>query len=442
MAPPLIALGIRGGLMPIPIHQSDVFYSKNNFLNLTSVNSQWNLIASISKNFKYKDKNPFIYYSLTEAKNRVDSLYSVEKDTTVKILTVTKPNVVLILLESWSADLVHSCGGYDSITPNFEKLVADGVLFTKSYASGTLSDQGMAAVLCGYPTLPNVIIVNQPDKYVKIPCFPRDMQKIGYHTSFMFGGQLSYGNIKGLIYYNQFDDIFEGKDFPSSMPKGRLGVHDEYMFDFWLKRISTYPQPFFATAFTLSSHSPYDQPFPEVFPWGGDGREYINSAYYTDSCLGDFFAKAKKQAWYNNTLFILVADHSHNSPKAWNFYSKNYRQIPMLFYGNVLKSEFRGMKMDSVCSQTDLAATLLSQLGMPYEKYNWSKNLFNPYSKHFAFFGSDAASGWIDSENDFIFEYDKDNYFEANFRDLKDSLKSVKCGKSYLETLFQEYLDL
>jgi hypothetical protein len=114
----------------------------------------------------------------------------------------------------------------------------------------------------------------------------------------------------------------------------------------------------------------------------------------------------------------------------------------MLFYGNVLKSEFRGMKMDSVCSQTDLAATLLSQLGLPYDKYNWSKNLFNPYSKHFAFFGSDAASGWIDSKNDFIFEYDKDNYFEANFRDLKDSLKSVKCGKSYLETLFQEYLDL
>ena len=439
--PILIGLGIRGGLQPIPIHQSDCYYSKNNFLNLTAVNSQWNLLASITKNYRYKNTNPFLYYSMPEAKKTVDSLYSVEKDTTQFILTTKKPNIVLILLESYSADLIHSLNGYDSLSPNIEKLISDGILFTQTFASGTLSDQGIAAVLCGYPSLPTVIMVNQPDKYVKLPCFPRDLQQNGYHTSFMYGGQLSYGNIKGLIYYNKFDDIFEGKDFPSSVPQGQLGVHDQYMFDIWLGRIKTYSQPFFAAAFTMSSHSPFDQPFPNKFKWGDDQCNFINSAYYSDSCIGDFFRKAKTQSWYKNTLFVLVADHSHVSPRKWDYYSPEFRKVPMFFYGDVIKPEYRGTKVEVPCSQTDLAATILTQLGMNKEKYKWSKNLFNPYSKPFSFYASDQASGWVTSGSNFVFEYGTNKLLLGAFPNKNDSTKLIHQGKSYLQMLFQEYLD-
>lgn len=439
--PFLIGVGIRGGIQPIPLHQSDCYYSKNNFLNLTAVNSQWNLLASITKNYRYKNSNPFLYYPLSEAQNTVDSLYTVEKDTTQFILTTQRPNIVLILLESYSADLIHSLGGYDSLSPNFEKLVSEGILFTRTYTSGTLSDQGIAAVLCGYPTLPTVIVVNQPDKYIKLPCLSRDLKRSGYYTSFMFGGQLSYGNIKGLIYYNKFDDIYEGKDFPNTIPQGRLGVHDHYMLEHWLGRISSYPQPFFAAAFTLSSHSPYDQPFPEKFQWGGNERQYINSAYYTDSCLGDFFSKAKKQPWYNNTLFVLVADHSHGSPRNWDYYSHDYRHIPLLLFGSVLKPEVRGTKQESLCSQTDLAATLLAQLDIPHKHYHWSKNVYNKYSKPFAFYASDAASGWISANGYCVFEYGTENFYQRWFPSSNDSIKAVRQGKSYLECLFQEYLE-
>ncbi|MBI5540546.1 MAG: sulfatase-like hydrolase/transferase [Bacteroidia bacterium] len=439
--PVLILLGIRGGYQPIPVHQTDVYFSKNNFLNLAAVNSQWNVMASVTKNMRYKNTNPFEFYKLSDARKTVDSLYYVEKDTTQIVLTTKRPNIVLILLESFSGDLIHSIGGYDSITPNFDKLVKDGIIFSRVYGSGSLSDQGIAAVLCGYPALSNVIMVNQLDKYVKLPCVARDLQEQGYHTSFIFGGQLSYGNIKGLIYYNKFDDIFEGKDFPSNIPQGRLGAHDQYLFDMWLGKISKYPQPFFAAAFTLSSHNPYDQPFPEVFDWGGDSKAFINSAYYTDSCIGDFFAKAKKQPWYNNTLFVLIADHSHNSPRNWMIYSPEYRHIPMLLYGNVLTAEMKGKRMEMPCSQTDLAATLLSQLGLKHDKYHWSKNLFNPYSKPFSYYAFDGGLGWVETDNFFVFDESQNVYYSAKYNSKEDSARINHNGKSYIEMLFQEYLE-
>lgn len=437
----LILLGIRGGYQPIPVHQSDVYFSKSNFLNLAAVNSQWNVMASVTKNMRFKTSNPFLFYKLTDAKKTLDSLYFVEKDTTINILTTKHPNIVLLLLESYSGDLVHSIGGYDSISPNIDNLISKGFVFSNVSGSGSLSDQGILSVLCGYPALSNVIITNQLDKYVKVPCIAHDLQQQGYYTSFMYGGQLSYGNIKGLIYYNKFDDITEGKDFPSKIPQGRLGVHDEYMLQAFLNKINSYKQPFFSTAFTLSSHNPYDQPFPEIFHWGGDAQKFINSAYYSDSCIGDFFKKAEKQSWYNNTLFILVADHGHNSPRNWMIFSPEYRHVPLLFYGNVIKSEFKGKRFELPCSQTDLAATLLSQLGLKHDKYHWSKDLFNPYSNPFTYYAFDGGFGWIEPDNFIVFDKSQELYYSVAYKSPQDSARINHNGKSYVEMLFQEYLD-
>ncbi len=439
--PVLIGLGIRGGSQPIPVHQSDVYFSKNNFINLAAVNSQWNVMASVTKNMRFKTTNPFFFYKLNDARKTVDSLYYVEKDTTQIILTTKRPNIVLLLLESYSADLIHSIGGYDSISPNIDKLISEGFVFSKVSGSGSLSDQGILSVLCGYPALSNVIVTNQLDKYVKVPCIARDLQQQGYFTSFMYGGQLSYGNIKGLIYYNKFDEITEGKDFPSNIPQGRLGVHDEYMLQAFLNKINSYRQPFFAASFTMSSHNPYDQPFPEIFHWGGDAQKFINSAYYSDSCIGDFFKKAKEQPWYNNTLFILVADHGHNSPRNWMIYAPEYRHVPLIFYGNVLKPEFKGKRYELPCSQTDLAATLFSQLGLKHDKYHWSKNLFNPYSKPFTYYAFDGGLGWIEPDNFIVYDRMQEIYYSVAYKSPKDSARINRNGKSYVEMLFQEYLD-
>ena len=440
ITPVLLFLGIRGGTRQIPISESSVYFSKNNFINNATVNTTWNLVSSIVKNMRYMNENPYKFYDYKEAKRVVDSLYAVNKDTTVKILNIPKPNIVMVVLESWSGDLVKSLGGLEGVTPEFEKLIANGLLFTNFYASGELSDQGLGALLSGFPAQPTTSIVKQPDKFQFLPSLPKRLQKEGYYTSFHFGGQLNYGNIRGFIFFHNMDKIMEGADFPSSIPQGSLGVHDQYLFAQLLKDYNKYRQPFFATSFTLSSHSPYDEPMEDVIKWGDEHKPFLNSVYYADKCIGDFMREAKTQTWYKNTLFIFVADHTHLTPKNRSYFSRDYRHIPLLLYGPALKEEYRGKKDTTICSQTDVSATLLAQLGLPHKEFHWSKDVFNPYSHEFAYYSSKLGFGWTSPGNYFAYDYDHQEIEEPQFDSKASEGKLVKCGKCFLQVLFEEYL--
>ena len=439
--PPLIFGSMRGSLQQIPITQSQSYHSKSNFVNLASVNTSWNLGKSIYENSKFINQNPFEYYALPEAKKRVAALYDFPKNDSLKILTTDRPNIVLIFLESWSGNFIDELGSDLHITKGFSKLASDGYLFTNHYASGTLSHQGLSAVLSACPSTPFSSIIKQPAKYHGLNCIVKDFKEQGYHSSFLFGGQLIYGNIKAYIYYNEFDKITEGKDFDASVPEGSLGHHDEYMLARLIKDINSYPQPFFAGAFTLSSHSPFDMPVQNYVSFGGEFNKTLNSIYYSDSCLYNFVVEAKKQPWYDNTLFVFVADHGHPSPYKYPYFSKEVRKIPLLFYGNVLKKEYRGKTNNTLMSQTDIAATLLSQTNMPYGKYHWSKNVLNPKVNQFAYFGFDDGYGWIEPHGYYSYHKGLERMMSHHFDTKEDSTRLVNSGKAFIEELYQEYLD-
>jgi phosphoglycerol transferase MdoB-like AlkP superfamily enzyme len=445
LAPVLIVLGLRGGWQEIAIQQSVVYYSKNNTLNTAAVNSLWNLGHSIDQNRDYLNHNPYMFMPLAESKQIVDSLYYIPKDTTEFYFLkedIQKPNIVYIILESWSADLIKVLGGYDSLTPNFNKLSESGILFTRTFASGERSDQGMAAIFSAFPAQPMTSIATQPDKYNELPSIVKIFKENGYYTSFFFGGDLSYGNIKSYMYFNGFDKILEEKDFDDSIPRGGLGVHDQYLFDRNIRELKQFKEPFFSANFTLSTHSPFDMPMETKFTWGGDEQRYINSGYYTDKCIGQYFEKAKKQPWYKNTLFVIVADHSHNSPRQWGYFHPMSKKIPLLFYGEVIKEEYRGKKINKVCSQIDLASTLLHQLHLPDTAFNWSKNILNPYTQQFAYSAFVDGLVWVRPDsNMFAYSYNLNRFFNIHISNSKDSAKIIKEGQAYLETVFQEYLE-
>ncbi|MEI6899890.1 MAG: sulfatase-like hydrolase/transferase [Bacteroidota bacterium] len=438
--PGLIIIGMRGGVQQIPINQSQSYYSKHNILNLASVNNGFNLYISIFENLSNFNRDPYIFMDHKAAENLVKKIYETQKDTTIHILNIPKPNIVLLIMESWSADLIEDLGGEPGITPEFRNLEKNGILFDQVYASGARSEQGMAAIFGGFPATPVSSITVQPDKFVKLPSLTQILDNNGYHTSFYFGGQLIYGNIKSYIIFNNFDKIMEGADFPASIPRGKLGIHDQYMLDWQIGDLNKEKEPFFSALFTVSTHSPWDQPYPKPLKWGDNEHEYINAAYYTDHCLGEYFRKASKQPWFDRTLFIIVADHSHNSYRNWHLYSKNYHKIPFLFYGNAIKPEFRGTRVSKLGNQNDLAVTLLTQLGYLSNRFTWSKNLLNPFSPDFAYFSTDDGGGWIRPEGWFSFDAGPKIYhfIEIN-ENRKDSV--MKEGKAYLQTLFREYMN-
>jgi phosphoglycerol transferase MdoB-like AlkP superfamily enzyme len=346
---------------------------------------------------------------------------------------------VVLLLESWSADLIESLGGEAGITPNFRALEKEGLLFNNFYANANRSQQAMSSLYGGLPGIPITTITNHPEKYAALPSLSRDLKQIGYQSAFYFGGQLNYGNILSYLIHNEIDKIVEGKDLPTDMPRGKLGVHDGVLLPWVSNAMSALQQPFFSTIFTLSSHAPYDYPMEHMIHWPEVEKPYVNGAFYTDQALGAFFEAAKETDWYGQTLFIIMADHSKNTYRNHPLASFEYHRIPLLFFGPALKNEFRGIHYERIAGNTDLPASLLQQLNMSADAYFGSKNLFNPYSPEFAFFELNEGLGWKTPQGHFVWDKFADHYFQKQLPEAEEA-RMLKEGKAYLQVLFGDFI--
>ncbi|MFA8450012.1 MAG: LTA synthase family protein [Bacteroidales bacterium] len=441
IAIPLMFIGIRGGFQEIPITQSESYFSKHNILNLSAVNNAYNLGLSVMETGEFLNKNPFMSMPDAEADKIVTDLYKLKKDSTYQVLNTAKPNIVMVILESWSGDLIESLGGKPGITPRFAELEKEGLLFTQHYSSGNRSQQAMASFFSGFPAIPVTTITNHPDKYHNLPSMIKQLNTDGYSTSFYFGGQLNYGNIKAYLVFNEFGKIVEGEDLPKDLPRGKLGVPDGDMFPEHIKALNKEKQPFYSAIFTLSSHSPYDQPMKPVIDWAGNENPFINSAYYSDRSLGEYMAKAKQQDWYKNTLFVIVADHSHNTYRNWPLESFVYHKVPLLLCGGALKQEYRGKQDSRIVMNTDITSSILTQLGLSSNDYPYSKNLFDYYCPEFAYFELNNGFGWKTKKGEFI--YNKE--IERPYLEKVDSLNRDTLliqGKAYSQKVFKDFIDL
>ncbi len=437
--PALLFLAIRGGVQEIPITTSSAYFSRHNILNLAAVNSGYNMLVNTLDSRRFGSENLFASMEHGEALEIVKKLHEVKGDSSMKLLNTTRPNIVIVLLESWSADLIESLGGEPGITPHFRELENEGLLFTQFYASANRSQQAMSSIYAGLPGIPITVITNHPEKYAALPSLVKDMKQHGYYTSFYFGGQLIYGNILSYLMYNGFDRIIEGKDLDPNFTRGKLGVHDEDLLSFYATALNDHPQPFFSTVFTLSSHSPYDFPMEHIIQWPETEKEFVNSAHYTDKALGRFFELARSQPWYSNSLFLILADHSHLTYRNHPMRSFEYHNIPLLITGPALAEQYRGKTKDVITGNTDVPATLLAQLGLPADQYFWSKNVLNHYYNPFAFFELNEGLGWKRPEGEFVWNLQADHYYVRNI-DPDHEARILQEGKAYLQVLFEEFL--
>lgn len=430
----------RGGLQPIPINEGQVYFSKNQCVNDASVNALWYMVHSYIENEKVLAGGAYTVMPQADAQQTVEALYRVEQDSTVHIFTVEHPNVCILILESWSAELIESLGGYQGLTPNMERLIKEGYLFTHIESAGHVSDQGIPAILSGYPALPIGSAINQPQKHRGLPCLNQQLKQAGYYSSFFFGGQLIYGGIKSYVYYNQFDRVTEQEDLPATIPAGRLGIHDSIMLSIWHDSLNSYKQPFFSCLFTVSTHSPFDVPMEKKVDWGGMDMPYLNSAVYADKQIGLFFDRIKSEPWYNNTIFILVSDHSHTTPKNYDYCSSEFYHIPLLMVGGALKQEYRGIKHSRIGSQMDIAGTLLHQLHLDSRPYIFSKNLLNPTTKEFAFYTFNEGVGYVEPDGKMVWNKAFPNLSMNNGSTQEQRMQLNRHGRALLQFLMDDFL--
>jgi len=385
-------VGARGGFFQIPLSVSGVFYSQNRTLNFTAVNSFWNLGYAYYKESRYDDATKFVFYSESEL-NRILSPFYLPKEPSPSILKTQTPNIVWVIFESWSADLVDTLHQQYQLMPRWNQLRKESLYFDHCYATGRHSEEGILAGLAGFPSLANSYIMGFTDKNAQLPSVNKMLKTRNYEQSFYFGGDLGYANIKSFFYQNPYAQVSDMLKFPTKYPKGKLGYHDEALYAEMSRAISSSKEPFFVGGFTTSTHSPYDAPMSKIRKFGTEEDAFMNTTTYADSCLGAFFDWAKQQNWYANTLFVLVSDHSHPTGIKRDYCSPEDHRIVFMLSGGALKDSVKGGVVNKIMSQTDLPATILSQMGYDTKAFEFSRDVLSPNFIPFAYFSDKTCQG-------------------------------------------------
>ncbi|MBN1599813.1 MAG: LTA synthase family protein [Bacteroidales bacterium] len=374
---------IRGGIGGSPVSTASAYFNEISFLNHASVNLPWNVGFSIL-NMEI-EQNPFTGISEKEADSYASD-FTESSSVYQRVLEIEDPNIILIVLESFTANTVGCLGKSKQLTPNLDKLAKDGILFSNMYASGDRTDKGMLATMGGFPSQPTSSLIKYSDKTEHIPAIPKKLRSNDYSTYFYYGGNIEFANYKSYLINAGIEHIIEEKDFPSDQRSINWGVPDEFLLQRVAHDIKNIRPPFFITLFTLSSHTPYDSPVIPLVEGNNEEAKFCNSVHYTDLHIGRFIDSLKTMGILKNTLVIFIADHGSKLPGDLKYDDPGKFHIPMIWYGGALT--LSDTIISTYCNQTDLAATLLPQLNINCDEFIFSKNIlaeFVPDKTVFAF---------------------------------------------------------
>lgn len=428
-----LIIPIRGGFGPKILKQKSVYFSQNNFANVSALNAPWNFTYSILKKVN-SNNNPYTYLPKDILDKTIHSLFA-KSGTTEKVIHPKNehPNVIVILVENLTSKAINQTVDGRAVTPFINKLKGEGIYFENFYASADRTDKTVVSTLSGYPAQPQESILEFPEKLEKLPILSKNFNQKGYSTQFYYGGEASFLTIKPYLFLGNFEKILEKNDFNNGQIS--LGIPDEGVYTKFIEDHKLEKgKPFFSTILTLSSHEPFETPQSNIFTGNTIKDQLFNSLNYADKSLEKFMEEAKKQDWWSNTLVIVIGNKGTKLPdtdeKTDNF------KVPMIWTGGVVSNP---MLIKNVYAQTDLASTLLGQLNLPHGEYKWSKNVFDNATKPWAFFTFNNGFGYINNKNRVLF--DNVGQIVINNPKLQKS-RELEAGKALQQRSFQDFLGL
>ncbi|KAA6328344.1 Lipoteichoic acid synthase 1 [termite gut metagenome] len=422
----LLFIPIRGGFTVSVMNLSKVYYSENIKLNHAAINPSFSLIESLSRESNFDKQYRFM------APQGADEIFNLLTDKPITdsipmLFTNQRPNVIFVILESFMSKVMESLGGMPGIAVNMDKLGNEGILFTNFYANSFRTDRGLVSIMSGYPAQPTTSIMKYPKKTQSLPSIPHSLKNAGYDLQYYYGGDANFTNMRSFLLSAGFNKIVSDKDFPFQERLSKWGAHDHVVFSRFISDLKNEQrEPFMKVIQTSSSHEPFDVPYYKL------DDPFLNSVAYTDSCLGDFITRYKQTSLWNNTVIVLVPDHASGYLYPGENLSPERYQIPLILTGGAIKTP---IKIDTYASQIDIAATLLSQLGIPHDEFTFSKNILNPASPHYAFFTYPNIFGMINPENQLVFDCDAEQvYSDTGYHPGENLTK----GKAILQKLYDD----
>lgn len=434
----ILFIPIRGGVTTSTANVGMVYFSQNQFLNHSAINPCFSLIASLSKQQDFAAQ--FNFFPEEERKEVMETFsssprtgYGNEEDSMKPqtLLNTSRPNILIILMESFSANAVGAVGGDSVITPNLNRLSREGVLFTNMYANSFRTDRGIVSVLNGYLAQPTTSIMKYPAKSQTLPSIAKSLTNEGYIANMLYGGDINFTNMQSYFFGSGYSRITADRDFPITSRLSKWGANDDITFHYLYEDIKSRDNqaPWLTTFLTLSSHEPFEVPYHRLDEMG----LYPNSVAFTDSCIGHFIEKLKELPVWKNTLVIFVSDHGYPYPKDVTGYEPRRYHIPMLWIGGAVKEP---VVIDKLANQTDLAATLLNQLEIDHDAFTFSRNILSPDYPEYAFYTYSNGFGFIDSTG--ISVYDNEGKKTLIETPREGSDLRLRKGKALLQTLYDD----
>ena len=371
----LLFLGIRSSFGHRGANVSDAMYSTNRMLNEITKNSIHSIAYAIYVNAKHEAKGITKQYGkmdIKEAISRVETrlnIQSLDEKFPLSRLEKThfkrqKPkNLVIFLQESLGYQFVEAVGGEKGITPNLNRLSKEGILFRDLYSNGTRSVRGIAGIVAGNFSIPGKGVVKRNKSQKDYFTIAKLLKPYGYYTSFIYGGESRFDNMKSWFLGNGFDEIIDQAKFKNPKFVGTWGVCDEEVAtraNEEYKKLYKEGKKFASIIFSTSNHSPFDFPDGKIDLVKGEEKKSVKNAIkYADFAIGKFISQAKKEEYYKDTIFVIVADHNIRV-YGDGMVPVDMFQIPAVILGEDVKP----LSYNKLATQPDVLATALDLIGL------------------------------------------------------------------------------
>lgn len=440
-------LAIRGGWTASTMNPGRAYFCSEMPLNHAAVDPVFNFLYAVSKNQRFDQQYRFM--SRDEALAAIAELNAPLATTSLledsctpteprkeMLLQAQRPNILLILLESFSGTACHylnpdSDPGW---MPNVNAAMAEGVAFMQMYANSFRTDRGVAATLASYPGQPTYSVMKDQSKCNNLQYLSKRLGEVGYRLQFIHGGDVNFTNMQGFLRAGGISDIVRDTDFPIGERLDKWGVRDDRMAAYVAERVVADAEsdtvPFFKVWLTLSSHEPFEVPYHHY------SDPYLNSIAYADSCLGAMIAelKANPLVW-DNLLVIGLPDHCYaRFPADIMQHEPRRYHIPMFWTGGAVSSH---CEVSVIGQQTDLSATLLGQLGIHHDDFCFSKDLLDSAIGHYAFYAFSDGLGLITDSCQYI-QDNKNSGIGLQPGTFDPEGKAERWGKAYLQLLYDD----
>ncbi len=423
----ILLVGMRGGIQIIPIDIVDAGkYTRTENISLV-LNSPFTIIKSFEKK-----ELPLIDLGVKDPDLICQTEHYFKHD------TLHTPNIVVIMMESCAKEYTK-LGKVKSFTPFLDSLMDQSLTFTNAFANGHKSIEGIPAILSSMPTLMEDPFINSIYAGNIYPSFANILKPLGYSTAFFHGGANGTMNFDSYASQVGYDSYFGRNEYGNDADfDGFWGIWDEPYLKYTVKKMSEMKQPFHSAIFTLSSHHPYKIPqkYQGKFPKGH--LEIHESIGYADYALRAFFEDAKKQSWYSNTIFVLIADHTSLSDHPFFRDCVGQFQIPALFFkpDNSLKSSY-----DKVFQQSDVLPSVLDLIGYNKPFFSFGKSYKDTaarYAEYFTnsrhyFVNDSLVIDMIDYKFNNIFNYRRDSLRDHALITLFPFEREKRYCQAYLE---------